>query len=98
MGGDLASGNRSVSSLFGIRTEDADGKQFSLYHAPSQKVLKVVQVRGDVHLCALIAEMGIYPGSTLKQRKVGSSCLVRVNKKRHILSLDRKISEKIIVR
>lgn len=98
MGGDLAAGNRSVSSLFGIRTEEPDSKALSLFHAPNQKVLKVVQVRGDVHFCSLIADMGIYPGSTLKVRRIGTSCLVRVNKKRHILSLGRKISEKIMVR
>ncbi len=89
--------DRRYSGIVGIRGKESDGKSFPLVQAPDQKILKVVQIRGDDYLCAQIAEMGIVPGSSLRVRRIGAFCLVRVNKKRHIVSLGRKISEKIMV-
>lgn len=86
------------SSLFGIRGKELDDKSFPLSQAPNQQPLKVVQIRGDGTLCARIAAMGIQLGSVMKVRRIGpASCLARVSRSRHIISLDGKAAERIWV-
>lgn len=98
-GGEEMSVDQKMSGLFGIRASEAGGKSFPLSQAPNQKLLKVVQIRGDNDLCARVAAMGIQLGSLMKVRRIGSSssCLARVSRSKHIISLCGEITEKIRV-
>lgn len=91
--------DQKISGLFGIRAKEVAGKSFPLSQAPNQKLLKVVQIRGDQDLCARIAAMGIQLGSLMKVRRIGSSssCLARVSRSKHIISLCGEITDKIRV-
>jgi Fe2+ transport system protein FeoA len=88
-----------VSGLFGIREKEAAVKSFPLSQAPNQILLKVVQIRADDVLCARVSAMGIRLGSLITVRRIGSSssCLARVNRSRHIISLCGEITDKIRV-
>jgi Fe2+ transport system protein FeoA len=100
-GGEEMSVDQKISGLFGIKAKEVAGKSFPLSQAPNQKLLKVVQIRGDHDLCARVAAMGIQLGSLMKVRRIGSgsssSCLARVSRSKHIISLCGEITEKIRV-
>lgn len=88
-----------VSGLFGIREKEVAVKSFPLSQAPSQILLKVVQICGDHDLCTRVAATGIQLGSLMKVRRIGSSsfCLARVSRSKDIISLCGEITEKICV-
>lgn len=70
------------------------GESYPLFHAREQEPLRVVGLAGDP---SLITRTGICPGSILKMRRVGSSCLVLVTGKRNPLCLCRRLCKRIIV-
>jgi Fe2+ transport system protein FeoA len=90
--------DQKVSALFGIKTNAVAVRSFPLSQAPDQKLLRVVQIRGDQDVCSRVASMGIQLGSLMKVRRIGSSalCLARVGRG-NIISLSREITERIRV-
>ncbi|MCE5263941.1 MAG: ferrous iron transport protein A [Deltaproteobacteria bacterium] len=90
-------GNSEPCGVFGIAPRKMEGQVSPLSRAPEKRVVEVVRIKGCDDFCFRLAGIGIVPGSTLKMRRLGSSCLVRTQRMKLVI-LDLKNSDRIIVR